>query len=221
MYDVVGLVPMKAHSERVPGKNVRPFNGRPLYQWAIETLFQSGVVDRVLINTDSPEILDEAPSVDPRVDVVERPAAIRGDVVPMNEILLHDVDHIESRWYLQTHATSPLIRPETVRRAVETIKSELDFDSLFTVTRLQTRLWTKGNEALNHNPNELLRTQDLEPVFEENSALYIFGADTLKARRNRIGYRPLMHEIPAEEAWDIDEEIDFLVAEFLHARDER
>ncbi len=83
------------------------------------------------------------------------------------------------------------------------------YDSLFSVTRLQTRLWDQLGRAINHNPNILLQTQDLPPVYEENSCLYIFTRAILLARRNRLGERPLMFEIPAAEAWDIDDELDF------------
>ena len=69
---------------------------------------------------------------------------------------------------------------------------------------------------VNHKWGELLRTQDLKPIYEENSNLYIFRAETLERLNNRIGEQPLMFEIAREEAWDIDEELDFKIAEFLH-----
>ncbi len=83
------------------------------------------------------------------------------------------------------------------------------------MTRLQTRLWDELGRAINHNPAVLLRTQDLPPIYEENSCIYLFTRETLVQKRNRLGDRPLMFEIPAEEAWDIDEEIDFTVADVL------
>jgi CMP-N-acetylneuraminic acid synthetase len=86
---------------------------------------------------------------------------------------------------------------------------------MFSVTRLQTRLWDQLTRPINHNPAILLQTQDLPPVYEENSCLYLFTRQNLLARRNRIGERPLMFEIDAAEAWDIDEELDFAVTDFL------
>ena len=86
---------------------------------------------------------------------------------------------------------------------------------MFSVTRLQTRFYDREGKALNHNPNELLRTQDLPPIYEENSCIYIFDVQTLEQRGHRLGERPLMFEIDPAEAWDIDEEIDFLIADFL------
>ncbi|MEK7253629.1 MAG: acylneuraminate cytidylyltransferase family protein, partial [Bacteroidota bacterium] len=89
------------------------------------------------------------------------------------------------------------------------------YDSLFSVTRLQTRLWDELARAVNHNPNILLRTQDLPPIFEENSCMYIFSKAILERKHNRIGDRPYLLEISKEEAQDIDVEIDFRIAEFL------
>jgi CMP-N-acetylneuraminic acid synthetase len=93
------------------------------------------------------------------------------------------------------------------------------YDSLFGVTRLQSRLWDGLGRPINHNPAILLQTQELPPVYEENSCLYIFTGDNLARRRNRVGERPYLFEIERDEAWDIDEEIDFRLVElFIQAR---
>jgi CMP-N-acetylneuraminic acid synthetase len=213
---VTALVPMKAHSERVPNKNVRDFNGRPLFHWILATLEAASSVESILVNTDSERIAREA-SEEFGVETIERPSDLRGDFVSMNEIILHDVEHTGDQHYLQTHCTNPLLRPETVDGAVEAFFEDSVHDSLFTVTPLQTRLWDGDCEPINHRRDELQRTQDLPPVYEENSNLYVFSADSVRARNNRIGDSPKMHEMEAEEAIDIDEPIDFRTAEFLHA----
>ena len=89
-------------------------------------------------------------------------------------------------------------------------------DSLFGVTRLQTRLFDHKYKPINHDPNVLLRTQDLPPVYEENSNIYIFTKDVIVNCKNRIGKNPILFQIDREEAWDIDEEIDFKIAELLY-----
>ncbi|HEX9387868.1 MAG TPA: acylneuraminate cytidylyltransferase family protein, partial [Anaerolineales bacterium] len=94
-------------------------------------------------------------------------------------------------------------------------------DSLFSVTRLQTRLYDEHGHAINHDPAVLIQTQDLPPVYEENSCLYLFRRENLLKRHHRIGEKPLMFEIDAEEAWDIDEEMDFEICNFLLSRVER
>ena len=135
----------------------------------------------------------------------------------MNDVLLHDTSQVDADYYLQTHCTNPLLRPETIGRAIQAFLDAYPIhDSLFSVTRVNTRLWDSLARAINHNPAILIRTQDLPPLYEENSNLYIFTRETLETRHNRIGERPLMYEIDRLEAWDIDEELDFQIAEMLY-----
>ena len=213
---IVALVPMRADSKRVPNKNIRLFNGKPLYFYILNTLLDCRHIEEVYVNTNSPILMEEIPRSFDRVRIIPRPDNLCADTVPMNDILLYDVDYVRAEWYLQTHATNPLLKSETITRAVETMLAGGEHDSLFSVTPMFTRLYDSGGHPINHDPNVLLRTQDLDPVYEENSNIYIFKADTLKKRGNRIGELPIMFEIPREEAWDIDEELDFRVAEFLH-----
>jgi CMP-N-acetylneuraminic acid synthetase len=134
----------------------------------------------------------------------------------MNQILLHDSEKIHGDFYLQTHSTNPLLTPATIRSAISAFLGQYpNKDSLFGVTELQTRLYDSRGNAINHDPRELLRTQDLPPVYEENSCLYIFTRANLQKFNHRIGKKPLLFPVPREEAWDIDEEIDFAVADFL------
>ena len=217
---LVALMPMRHESERVPGKNHRPFgDGRPLFHHALETLTRCPSVEAIAVDTDSPTIKQQCAESFPDVIVLDRPQELAAGDVPMNEVLLHDASRVDAELYLQTHATNPLLRSETVERAIGTfLDRRPERDSLFAVTRLQTRLWDAEGAAVNHDPEVLLRTQDLPPLFEENSCLYLFEAATLRETRNRIGRRPQMFEIDALEAIDIDEEIDFEIAELVFER---
>lgn len=213
---VVALVPMRHRSERVPGKNFRSFGGHPLYHQVVETLLACPSIAEVVIDTDSPVIKDGAAEHFPTVTILDRAEHLRGPKVPMNDVLVHVASQITSSFYLQTHATNPLLRSETVERAIRTYFEGMpEHDSLFSVTRRQARFWTPEGEPVNHDPEELLRTQDLPPFMEENSCLYLFRAEDLNRRGNRIGARPLLFEMDPLEALDIDEESDFVVAEIL------
>ncbi|MHB0923845.1 MAG: acylneuraminate cytidylyltransferase family protein [Bellilinea sp.] len=215
-YKIAALVPMRHHSVRVPMKNYRPLAGKPLYQHIIETLLQVPEIAVVAVDTDSPIVAEGLRANFPKVRVIERPAHLTADTVPMNEILIYDTSQVEADFYLQTHSTNPLLRPETVSRAVRTFLEKYPAsDSLFSVTRVQTRFWDALARPVNHNPAILLRTQDLPPLFEENSCLYLFNRQTLEQHRTRIGERPYMFEIDKTEAQDIDEESDFLIADLL------
>lgn len=212
---LVALVPMRHSSERVPGKNYRPFDGRPLFHHIVATLLTVGRISQVVIDTDSPTVKAQVAAHFPTVRTLDRPAELLGGDVPMTDVLRHDASVVPAAWYVQTHTTNPLLRAATIERALEALDAGLDrHDSLFSVTRLQTRLYDADGRPLNHDPRVLLRTQDLPPVYEENSNLYVFSAEQIATGR-RFGDRPLLFEIDALEAVDIDEEHDFVLAETL------
>jgi CMP-N-acetylneuraminic acid synthetase len=216
MTKIAALVPMRHHSQRVSGKNYRPLAGKPLFHHIVNALLACSRIDQVVVDTDSQPVIDGLREHFPSVRIIERPEHLRADEISMNEILTHDTSLIEADFYLQTHSTNPLLKSQTITRAVEAfLANHPSYDSLFSVTRLQVRLWDQLGRAINHNPAVLLQTQDLPPVYEENSCIYIFTRQTLLERRNRLGDRPMMFEIAAEEAWDIDEELDFAIADFL------
>jgi len=173
------------------------------------------------VDTDSPVIMQGLNDYFPGVYCLERPQHLCADTVPTNEILMYDVSQFEADLYLQTHSTNPLLKSATISKAISELRADFPaYDSLFGVTRLQTRLWDELGRAINHNPAILLRTQDLPPIYEENSCLYLFTKETLFEKRNRIGERPKLFQIPAGEAWDIDEALDFKIAEFLLAQNQ-
>lgn len=215
---IAAFVPMKGHSERVPGKNIRPLAGRPLYHWIVETLLAVEQVTTIAIDTDSDTIAEDVGDHFPAVQIIWRPEELRGDFVPMHDVLRHDVNQVEESVYLQTHSTNPLLQADTVRRAIETFEDASDHDSLFTVTQWQTRLYWQDGRPVNHDPSQLLRTQDLPPVLEENSCLYLFTQKVIESTGQRIGKRPLLFPVSREEAVDIDEEFDFVVADCLVRR---
>lgn len=219
MPKLVAFVPMRHHSQRVPGKNYRLLAGKPLFHHIVETLLAVPEITEILVDTDSEPVMDGLRQHFPQVMVLPRPEHLRADDVPMNDILIHDTSQLQADFYLQTHSTNPLLKPQTVSRAIQSLISKYpNYDSLFSVTRLQTRLYDQQGRAINHDPAVLIQTQDLPPIYEENSCLYIFTRDNLIQRHHRIGEKPLMFEIDVEEAWDIDEELDFAITDFLLRR---
>lgn len=216
MTTITALVPMRHNSQRIPGKNYRDFFGKPLFHYILETLLAIPEITDILVDTDSDPVIRGITESFPNVRVILRPENLRAAEIPMNEILAFDCGQVESDFYLQTHSTNPLLRADTLREGLRRfLKLYPEFDSAFSVTRLQTRLWDELARPLNHNPAILLQTQDLPPVFEENSCFYLFTKQKLLEKRNRIGERPLMIEVPRLEAVDIDEEEDFQIAEIL------
>jgi CMP-N-acetylneuraminic acid synthetase len=216
-YRLVALMPMRHNSERLQGKNYRPFgDGRPLFHHMLDALLGCPEIDRVVIDTDSPTIKEDCDEQYPDVVVLDRPEHLISEMTPMNEVLLHDVAQVESEFYLQTHSTNPLVPSETLRRAIRAFFDNYPSrDSLFGVTRVQTRFWDGLGRAINHDPDILIRTQDLPPIFEENSCVYIFQGETIRERHSRIGERPYLFEIDRLEAVDIDDEVGFEIAELV------
>ncbi len=216
---VVALLPMKAHSARVSGKNFRPFHGKPLFRWILDSLLSIQELDQVVINTDAREILASHGLVSTdRVVIRDRKPEICGDFVSMNLVLEDDIAHVEADFYLMTHTTNPLLSAGTISYAFQALKkahSEGKADSLFTVNRFQTRFYRGDGSAVNHDPKNLIRTQDLEPWFEENSNLYIFTRESFAQTQARIGVKPMMFETPRIESADIDDQEGWDMAEMI------
>lgn len=211
---VIALLPMKANSERVKGKNFRNLAGRPLYQWILDALLSSSKVDQVIINTDAENTLREKGLVEnEKILIRRRKKELCGDFVSMNLIIQDDIDNTDGDIYLMTHTTNPLITTDTIDRALKKFYENDKSDSLFSVNKIQTRFYREDLSPVNHDPDELIRTQDLEPWYEENSCLYVFTKESFSSTKARIGSKPTMFCTPPLESIDIDEPDDWSLAE--------
>jgi CMP-N-acetylneuraminic acid synthetase len=219
MKKLVALLPMKAHSARVTGKNFRPFAGKPLFRWILESLLALPEIEQVVINTDARDILLQNGLADTdRILIRDRKPELCGDFTSMNKVLGDDVANVPSELYLMTHTTNPLLSSLTMARALlffEKALSKGEADSLFTVNPFQSRFYRKDGSAVNHDPNNLIRTQDLEPWFEENSNLYLFSGESFRATNARIGRKPILFPTPRLESVDIDDQEGWNLAELI------
>jgi len=215
---IIALLPMKGHSERVPNKNLRNFNSSPLFHIILKKLDKVDLIDEIIINTDSNDIAKSALKVSQKVKIISRPKELCGDFVPMNDIIDYDISNSDGDIYIQTHSTNPLLKTNTLERALKFfIDCEDKYDSIFSVTKHQSRFYDDKLNAVNHNPKELLRTQDLPPLFEENSCFYIFTKNSfINNSKKRIGLNPYIYTMEKLESVDIDEQEDFILAELLH-----
>ena len=215
---VVALLPMKGSSERVPNKNLKDFCGQPLYHRILNTLLDSKYISEIVVNTDGSRIKEDLTNnYKGKVTIHDRPDEIISDFVSMNKIIEYDINKVEADLYVQTHSTNPMLKTETIDSAIKTyFEIKEKYDSIFSVTRVQTRLYGSDGSPLNHDPVTLLRTQDLPPIYEENSNFYIFTKKSFEnAKRKRIGSNALMFEMDQIEAKNIDELNDFIIAESL------
>jgi len=215
---ITALVPMKGNSERVPNKNIRILNGKPVCHWILESISQSKYIDEVIINTDSPKIKEIVACFD-FIKVIDRPDHLLGDKVSIQPLIAHDIEYAKNEIILQTHSTNPLLKTETIDSAIETyFENKEEHDALFSVTPVQQRFYFKNRKAVNHDPQHLIQTQLLEPLFHENSCIYIFSKDVNRKVKNRLGNNPFFFEMEHLEAADIDEWHDFLWVEFLMSK---
>jgi CMP-N-acetylneuraminic acid synthetase len=207
---VVALLPMKANSERVKGKNFRELAGKPLFRWILDELLAVQEIDTVVINTDARHILEENGLVETdRIIIRDRKEELCGDLVSMNLILADDISAVEADTYIMTHTTNPLITSKTIKQGLDRYHAAINNDSLFTVNKIQTRFYREDGSAVNHDPDNLIRTQDLEPWYEENSCLFYFSKQSFNKTNARIGEKPLMMVTPPLESLDIDEPHDW------------
>jgi len=217
---LIALLPMKGNSERVPQKNIRPLNGKPLFFYVADNIKKTGLFDNLVINTDSSEIEKMAMErYGGWLKIIKRPAALRGDMISMNRIIEFDVKSIGvDHDYMQMHSTSPFLSPATIESAVKVYSEQKmaeALDSLFSVTEVYSRLYDRNLRPINHDPQILARTQDLNVVYEENSVFYLFSGESFLANNHRIG--KLGKSFPMArnsiECLDIDDMNDWLLAE--------
>jgi CMP-N-acetylneuraminic acid synthetase len=215
---IIALLPMKAHSARVKGKNFRPFANKPLFTWILDTLLSLPEISRIVINTDARQILAEHGLVESeRVLIRDRKAELCGDFTSMNRVIQDDVENVPGDIYIMTHTTNPLLSAGTMRKALAQFHQAriTGADSLFTVNKFQSRFYRQDGSPVNHDPNNLLRTQDLEPWFEENSNFYIFTRESFFTTTARIGKKPVLFETPRLESVDIDDQTGWNLAEII------
>lgn len=174
-------------------------------------------IDEIIINTDCDEV-KESLAIYQKIRIVDRPEFLRGNHIVANELIHHDIQITTSEHFLQTHCTNPLLSVETVDLAIRQYFEQLDaYDSLFSVYPIFGRLYAHDLSELNHHRNNLERTQDLLPVYMENSAFFIFSKASFQAAGNcRIGLHPNIFKMKQTESVDIDYEEDFLLAELIY-----
>lgn len=217
-YNVVALLPMKANSERVVGKNFKNFCGKPLFKWVLDNLILADKIDKIVINTDARSVLKSHQIEDSdKIIIRDRPKHICGDHVSMNKIIEDDVFNIDSKIYLMTHTTNPLLTLATINNSLSIYKDGLikGYDSLFTVNLVQNRFYDEDCNPINHDPDNLIRTQDLPLWFEENSNLYLFSKKSFNKSKARIGKKPQMMLTDKFESTDIDTPAEWELAEVL------
>jgi CMP-N-acetylneuraminic acid synthetase len=210
---VVGFVPSKLTSKRLPRKNVRPLGGVPLINHVLRTLSRAPDVDETIVYASDDEVMGY---VDTGLDCrfVKRPAWLDQDTALVEDFVGSFVEAIPSDVVVLLHATSPFISPTTVSTCVRAVTSG-EHESAFAAQELRRFAWFDG-QPLNYALDKPTpRTQDLSPVLVEQSGLYVFTRDLFSRTRCRIGDKPYIHLVDDFEGHDIDTNEEFELAEAM------
>ena len=208
----VAFVPIRLNSQRIEGKNLRELGGRPLMSYLLKTLVQVENIDEVYLYCSNPDIQQYLPE---GVKFLQRDERLDSNTTLGEEIYDAFTSEVDADIYILAHATSPFIRTATIADAVARVESG-EYDSAFSAERVQTFAWWDG-KPLNYSLDRVPRTQDLEPVYVETSAFFVFEREVWRNKRRRIGERPYMAVTDRIESMDIDNPDDFLLAEAIVA----
>lgn len=208
----VAIVPMKLNNRRLPQKNTKAFtNGKPLCYYILNTLKQIEQIDDVYVYCSNEDIVDFIPD---GVKYLKRNKSLDTDHTSMNEVLKAFSSEISADIYVMTHTTAPFISKESIMKGINAVISE-KYDSSFAAKKLQDFLWKDG-VPLNYTLDNIPRTQDLPPLYEETSGFYIYRENVIKHLNRRIGNNPFIVEVSEIESIDIDKEQDFIIADAIY-----
>ena len=207
------FIPIKANSERVPGKNLKVMNGKKLYQYVCEHIQQADVFDDVYVDTNSNEVAEYA--IKMGFNVIEREPELAKNTANGNDLLVYHYEKYPNYdYYFQLFVTAPYMQPDTIKACYNQLTSSDEYDSCFTATENHSFYWYAGT-PVNYRPGILPRSQDMTPVIEETTGLYGISSDSLRRYRCRIGRKPYIHIVNKFEAVDINTETDFILAEYI------
>lgn len=207
---VVAFVPIKLSNQRLPGKNLLPLAGKPLCKYIFETLLSVREIDEVIAYCSDEALLDYLPE---KVSFLKRSEELDGNMVKGAQIYSAFLNDVDADVYVLAHATSPFIKSDSISKGVRAVVSG-DYDSAFAAERIQTFAWFEGH-PLNYSLNDVPRTQDIEPVWIETSAFYIFRKEVFETHGRRIGFKPFLVETEGLENIDIDEPRDYEMAQIM------
>ena len=214
---ITAMIAVRSGSKRVPNKNIRPFCETSLLDIKVKQLSRSGLFDQIVVSSDCEKMLNISGSYH-GVTSVKRPSWLATDDVPMNDVYeylasLADNDHV-----CFVHVTSPLLKDSSLQSCVkEYLDMTSDFDSLATVTKLKEYIWHNG-VAVNYDPNNHPRSQDLPDYCALNFAVNIIGKRNMIDRRNIVGSKFKPFFLSSEESVDVDTMLDFEFAQLLYRK---
>lgn len=213
------LLPIKSESQRVPNKNFKNLNKKALFKWILEKLISINEIDQIIINTDAVRKVRNklGVKINKKIIIKQRIDELKGNEISMNEIIKDDLNDCNNNDIIMTHATNPLLTKGFIVKCIAKYKESIkkNYDSLVTFDQFYGRFFDHNFRPLNHRTGQLIQTQDLKPLYFENSNLYVFSKKSFKKKNNRIGNKPYFMITPKEISLDIDNKADWKIAEKL------
>tara|TARA_R100001460_G_scaffold11121_1_gene26102 strand:- start:547 stop:1212 length:666 start_codon:yes stop_codon:yes gene_type:complete len=210
--DITVLIAVRGGSKRVPGKNIRPFGSSNMLQMKIEQATRLSGINNIVVTSDDEGMLELANSLG--ATTMRRDPFYASDTVPMGDVYVHLASSLDCKDILWTPVTSPLIKDESVQECIDLYKEIEEYDSVVTANYIREYLWL-DNAAMNYDPKNHPRSQDLPDVYALNFAANILPRELMIQNKNILGnkFYPLM--LDDIESVDVDTEFDFMVAEAL------
>lgn len=208
----VALLPIKLNNQRVPGKNIKKFSdGTPLMHLIQKACLESEKIDEIYVYCSEKKVQDY---ILPGVKFLQRPKFLDSDQANSNDIIREFIKRIDADIYVETHATGPFTRSESIDVCIKAVESG-KYDSAFLAKRIQEFLWQQG-KPMNFDVQHFPRTQDLIPIYSEAPGAYVFAKETFKKYNRRVGLKPYIYEVSEIESRDIDYAEDFKIADAIY-----
>ena len=209
---IVAYVPIKLNNTRTPGKNIKEFDdGTPLCNFIFNTLKQVNGIDEIYCFCSDSKICDYLPN---GVKFLQRDECLDTPQTQSQDLGHAFIKSVPADVYVLCHATSPFLKAMSIEKCIKAVLSK-DYDSAFTGCSVRDFLWLDG-KAINFNPENSVRTQELPPIYKETVGCYVFTPDVFERRNGKVGYKPYICEVGAIEAMDIDYPEDFIVCNAVY-----
>lgn len=207
---ITAVVPVRKGSQRVPSKNLRPFADTTILELKLKTLKESGVFDDIVVNTDSEEAI--AIAIANGVSYHRRDEYFASSVCSGSDFAVHLAETTDTDIFVYSPSTSPFVSIETMKECVKKFKESDDIDCVATVSAVKQFLWF-DNKAVNYDPQNTPRSQDLPDFVALNFGFTVMKKETIIRKKNFVGDTPMFVVTSDIESIDIDNEIDFFIAE--------
>ena len=217
----LAIIPARGGSKRLPRKNILDLAGKPLIAWSIEAGLQSKYIDKVIVTSDDDEILNIAKKFGS--ETIKRPDKLASDTATSFDAIKHTIENIDRYDYIVLlQPTSPLRTAAQIDGAIELLESK-NADAIVSVCEMDhSPLWSnmlpKDGSMNDFIRDEVKnkRSQDLEPYYRLNGAIYIIKTDKLLEEKSFFIEKNIFaYRMDRESSVDIDEEMDFIIATAL------